>query len=543
LNAVAERPLERWGVGILLVACAGYVAGGFAPFTEGRTPFGEAGWPMVLAGAALAWTLRRGVGLETLPLVGALVRGLRGLDRRGLFVLYLCFVALVGWAAARRYLAFGAHAYDLAIFDQAIWATSRGHFLFSSIKGDIVLLGDHFSPVLVAFAPLYWLWEDPRVLVLAQAAVLGLGAFPLFSLARRLLGPGALAALFPVAYLLSAPVRNIALRDFHPECVAIPALLFALVALHERRRVRLLVAVLVVLACKETCALAVVGLGLYAWFVARERHIGVALAVVGVLAFFLEVKLGLPYFAGKTTPYTSRYGHLGASFGEILLSPLRHPFQVASLLVWPTAKLEGLTRLLAPYGMMALFAPLALVGALPNYLANAMADYPPMHNVNFHYHAEMTPFFAVAGVLGAAALLARRPRWRTGLAVVLAVSALGQVGRPEIARLWETPITARHERIAELLAAIPEDVAVAADTRTATHLAHRLRLFHFPSRVGEAQLVAVDRTVQEHAWHVTQEEWDRAFAALPGQGFVQVHAEDGFYLFRRAGTDSSGGTP
>jgi uncharacterized membrane protein len=527
---------DRLGSAILaalgFVALA-YLAGGFAPFTSGHVPGGEAGWP-ALAWVALALIARRqGVRLEEANPFRAALDWLRRLDARRLGVAYLVFVAIVGGFAMRRYSAFEAHAYDLAIFDQAIWATSRGHWLFSSLKGGMSLLGDHFSPILILFAPLDWIFTDPRALVLLQTAILGLGAFPLLNLARRLLGQGALAALFPLAFLLAAPIRTLALADFHPETVAVPALLWALDGLHSGNRGRVAFGVLIALACKETCALAVIGLGLWALLVLRRPWMAAVLVVLGAGVFLLEVKLALPYFAGKQTPYLDRYGHLGSSLGEVLLAPVRRPIETASLLVWPWVKLEGLIRLLAPFGLMALAAPAALAGAAPNYLANAMSHYAPMHNVGFQYHAEMAAFVAAASVLGAAKLAHGGPRRRQLLGIAVATCALVQVGRPELARLWATPITSRHERMAAYLAAIPPEAAVSADTRSATHLSRRLPLFHFPRKIDQAEWVAVDTRALDHAWHVSPEARAAAVAALPSKGFALVVDDDGFKIFRR----------
>ena len=46
---------------------------------------------------------------------------------------------------------------DLGIFDQAVWHLSRFEAPSSSIRGFSNLFGDHFHPIILLFAPLYWL--------------------------------------------------------------------------------------------------------------------------------------------------------------------------------------------------------------------------------------------------------------------------------------------------------------------------------------------------------------------------------------------------
>ena len=61
-------------------------------------------------------------------------------------------------------------SFDMAIFVQAVWNTLQGNFLYSSIKGGICLLSDHFSPILVLLTVPYKLWTDPKCLLLFWAS-------------------------------------------------------------------------------------------------------------------------------------------------------------------------------------------------------------------------------------------------------------------------------------------------------------------------------------------------------------------------------------
>ena len=39
-------------------------------------------------------------------------------------------------------------------------------------------LGAHFDPIVVAFAPLWWVWPDPSLLLVVQAVAVATGAAP-----------------------------------------------------------------------------------------------------------------------------------------------------------------------------------------------------------------------------------------------------------------------------------------------------------------------------------------------------------------------------
>ncbi|MGI8428972.1 MAG: DUF2079 domain-containing protein [Solirubrobacteraceae bacterium] len=73
------------------------------------------------------------------------------------------------------------------VADQAIWHYSRFESPFSSILGKNIL-GDHFSPLVAALTPHYWVWSDPRVLVIAQSLLVAASIVPVFLFARPRLG-------------------------------------------------------------------------------------------------------------------------------------------------------------------------------------------------------------------------------------------------------------------------------------------------------------------------------------------------------------------
>src|SRR5256885_1262386 len=90
-----------------------------------------------------------------------------------------------------RHDRFASGGYDLGIFDQTIWGYSRFEIVRNTVKGTPNLLGDHFHPALMALAPAYWIWDDARVLLVAQALLLAAASLPIFYWGRSQLGAAA----------------------------------------------------------------------------------------------------------------------------------------------------------------------------------------------------------------------------------------------------------------------------------------------------------------------------------------------------------------
>ncbi|MBD0349496.1 MAG: DUF2079 domain-containing protein, partial [Thermoleophilia bacterium] len=144
-----------------------------------------------------------------------------------------------GFAAlsALRHRAFETGRFDLGNMVQAVWSTAHGDPLaVTNLAGEQTSrLASHFDPLLAAFAPLWWLWPRPELLLTAQALAVALGALPVFWLAHKHLGSELAAAGFALAYLLYPPLEWATLSEFHPVTVSCPLLLFAFWYLDEHR--------------------------------------------------------------------------------------------------------------------------------------------------------------------------------------------------------------------------------------------------------------------------------------------------------------------
>src|SRR5438034_5815385 len=95
------------------------------------------------------------------------------------------YAAVLGWLSVEQRRTLFHFDEDLAIYDQVVWNTAHGRLFASTlIEHADNLLGDHFSPVVAIFAPVYWLAPSANVLLLGQAVALGLAVLPLYAFAR-----------------------------------------------------------------------------------------------------------------------------------------------------------------------------------------------------------------------------------------------------------------------------------------------------------------------------------------------------------------------
>ncbi|HTW00629.1 MAG TPA: DUF2079 domain-containing protein [Streptosporangiaceae bacterium] len=337
----------------------------------------------------------------------------------------LVAAAYCGFALV-RYSTFQTSSYDLVIFDQAV--RSYAHFMpgISIIKGvhngfgpHFSVLGDHFSPIIAVLAPLYWLYNGPQTLLVAQAVLFALATPFLWVFTRRAFGGGQKATvaayLVAAAYALSWPIASALAFDFH-EVAFVPVL--TAVALERLQAGRLRTA-LIALAClllvKEDMGLFVAGIGLYLAVsrrvVSRQRLVAAALVVGGLLASFIAIYVLIPAFGGRSGYYWA-YTDLGPNLTQAAGHLITHPLSSLRLLITPRVKLETMLWLVGAFCFLPLLSPISLA-VVPLLLERMLGNvFPAWWVTSLQYNAYLVVILLCAAVDGAARLdrwlLARR---------------------------------------------------------------------------------------------------------------------------------------
>ena len=324
--------------------------------------------------------------------------------------------------ALTRYYTFHTSSYDLVIFDQAV--RSYAHFRpgISIIKGvhngfgpGFSILGDHWSPILATLAPLYWIYNSPQTLLVAQAVLFALAIPPLWIFTRRAFGGGqratAAAYLVSVAYGLSWPIAEAANVGFHEVAFAPVLMAVALERLQAGRLRTALIALAALLLVKEDMGLLVAGIGLYL-AVARPRLVrkqllvAIALIVVGVADTWLATRVLIPAFGGRSNYYWA-YPALGQGIPQAAWHLIAHPASSLRLLITPRVKLGTMLFLFGAFCFLPLRSPIALA-AVPLLLERMLATlFPNWWVTSYQYNAFLVVVLLCAAVDGAA----RLDRW------------------------------------------------------------------------------------------------------------------------------------
>ncbi|MDO8363837.1 MAG: DUF2079 domain-containing protein [Actinomycetota bacterium] len=409
-------------------------------------------------------------------------------------VAVIVFAAVFGSLGVRNQRNFGTWAYDMGIYDQAIWLLSRGH-AFISVRG-MNFWGHHFNPLLLLFVPFYWLGAGPSFLYVVQACVLGLGGVPVYLIARDKFKNPWMGLLFTVAYLMYAPVQWISWAMFHPEALVITPFLFAWWFATKERWGWFFAMVLLALSTREDTALAVIMMGLVLLVYMRNapdyrrvvnRCVGViVLAAVWYVGY---TKLMLPYFNDGKEPFyiTLFYGNYGDSTPAIVSEIVRHPNRVVSDAVQPD-RLTFYKQMSWPMGWLYLANPLGLLMALPQLLASVIGQSPYARMIRYQYTSVMIAPMMIASIHGAFVFWKFKVA-RTVLPIWLLLCSYTTNVAWSPSPLNDTPsgygvwsgYHPRHDSLRIALTYIPDDASVSASYQLGPHISHRLHIYDWPN--------------------------------------------------------------
>jgi len=406
----------------------------------------------------------------------------------------MTYAVLFSFVTVTRHYTFLTHALDLGYYVQLVWNLAGGRGPRVSLP-EMHAWGDHLSPIMYLFVPAFWVAPGAVALLVAQSALLGLGAVAVFGIARRRLGDERPAAAFAVLYLVNPSLHGINVRDFHAAALVIPLLLAAIWAVEAERPLWACGAAALALLCREDAAIAVVGLGMWAALARGLWLWGAGLAAGALGLLYAELRWVIPQYRGEAYSHLGRYGHLGRSLTEIVSTMLLHPLRAAAGLL-TLERLVYLGALLAPLALLPLAVPLEMVGAVPGLAQNLLSRDPILFHHRTQYQAFVLPFLFVAAVAGYARLAARRPgRMPAAVLVVAMVASLAlssrTVNQLAVYRFWPTPEQRAAYRV---MAAVPAGAAVSAQDPYVPHLAMRPLVFVFPVGLEKSDHVLVNAT-------------------------------------------------
>jgi uncharacterized membrane protein len=440
-----------------------------------------------------------------------------------------------------RYYTFYA-SYDQGIFNQVFWNNLRGQFFQSSLSSNLSTnvvhesdvpevfyhrLGQHFTPALLLWLPLYALFPSPVTLTVLQVTLVTAAGLVLYVLARQYLEPP-LAGLITVSFYGANTVLGPTLNNFHDIC-QLPLYLFGLLLAIEKRWWSLfgVLAVLIPLV-REDSAISLFGVGVYLVLSRRFPRLGLLLCVGSFAYILVLTNLIMPLFSEDISRrfMIERFGQYAegdeATTLEIIWGIVSNPWRLLVEIFtpfWETVKY--LLGQWLPLAFVPAIAPAAWMIAGFPLLKLLLAQGESVLSINIRYAMTIVPGLFYGAILW----WSRHPHvfkpwlrrfWVGCVCLSLLFTVTSNPNRtlsfliPDSIDPWvyvSLPQQWSHAAQAQaMLARIPPTASVSATTYLIPHLSSRRELVRFPTlrlRNDARAVVTVDYVIAD-LWQLQQ---------------------------------------
>ena len=426
------------------------------------------------------------------------------------FAMMAAYTIVLSYASIMRWASFNSSMDDMGIMIQTLHNTTQGNWLVESVNLGVPLSRlwlAHLEFIYLPLALIYKLIHRPETLLVLQSLFLALGALPVYLLARDRLKKHSAGLVFAAAYLFYPAMHNANLFDVHGIVFSTSLLLYMFYFLDRKRTGLFFLFAFLALLCREDIAVTLGMVGLYIFFIRKNRALGVTTAVVGALwfgTFYFLRPLLVDYFnavdpailADITRP--SHWAHMDGGW-LVVKRPLF--FLDEYFLTGLNAKY--IFWLLVPVAFLAFASPFTLAIATPILLINMTSAWLPTHLIEFQYTATITPVVFVAAIYGlenVREFLKKRemPRSVVRNTVLIYVVAVGlfslgaSLAKSNLRKLPEWQVEPRHRLISKVAKMIPEEASLSADMTLGTHAAERYEMYAFPDNYLTADYVFYD---------------------------------------------------
>jgi|GEM_PF-5323032 len=314
--------------------------------------------------------------------------------------LIVAYGILFSFYVLMRHHYFMTASFDLGIFNQAFWKFIHHGHMITSIERipPVDHFAIHFSPALYFLVPFYWIYSKPQTLLVLQSFIIGLGALPIYLIAKHKTNNVVLSLVIACSYFIYPGIFHLNRYDFHEMALTVPLLLFSLYYL-EMKDIRLFfIFLLFAFFTKEDVALCGIGIGLYTWWAKKQRNLGLAVVVFSMIYFLVVVKILMPMIGHSYDyNYLHRYKDLipaGKGYEYILANIFMHPINAFKYVFGNAGKLYYIFMLLLPVGFIPLVNRFSsLVILLPSLAINLLSSYELQYQVFQSQYSSMIAVF------------------------------------------------------------------------------------------------------------------------------------------------------
>ncbi|MDA1335159.1 MAG: DUF2079 domain-containing protein, partial [bacterium] len=422
---------------------------------------------------------------------------------RTVWLMIALYIIIFGLFTSFRHYNFLTQTWDLGVFVQSFSNTLDGRWMQNNIEDAPHHFGVHMSPWLLALVPGYFLFPSPYFLLIIQTIALGLGAWPLYLLAKEKLNHKWALAISG-AYLLYPSLHWVNTFDFHSVPFLVPFLLASFYLLEKQRYGWMTFFLVLSASTREDSILVVLFFGLYmlvrTWpkekfELTKERKIGLAVAVLALIYFILAAAVFMPAYGGGLLRL-DRYEELGGTAPGIIKAFFTEPALFWGL-IFTKPKILYLLWLFLPVMFLPFLSWRSMLLLVPGIMENILTSYSIQFSGLYQYDSTLIAGIFIGVITGIGILRNKYPQKEKHILIAyLFFVLLGYLARSPLNPIFfptEAFRTTPHtESFRKIVNAIPDNISVTAHTNLVPHLSHRQHIYELGHEPFPTGLVILD---------------------------------------------------
>ena len=398
--------------------------------------------------------------------------------------------------------------FDLGNMDQVVWNTINGRiFQLTDPNGidTVSRLSFHADFILILISPLYFIWSNPKMLLLLQTILLSLGSIFIYLIARNILKNKNISLVLSISYLLYPALQYVNLYDFHPVAFATTFLLATYYFFLKKQYLYFLIFATLSAITKENvwAIISVFGLFIILRSFKNKRIINIKEFFFGAFIFLFSASLFyllivkiIPFFRAGDHFALSYYSEFGNTPLEVLQNIILNPLKTFSV-VFEFSRLRFLFEILSPLGFISVLNPAILIFVLPDMMISLLSNNVQLRQIYYQYTSSITPFIFISAVYSLKYLISRFKKLTyEKLSVFILLSSLislyfiGPIAgskRPNIDMF--TKQLDNRKAIEKFISKISIEYSIAATNNLGSHLSQREKIYTIPLGIGDADYV------------------------------------------------------
>lgn len=376
-----------------------------------------------------------------------------------LIVIYTVFYSIY---SVVRHLKFETYIFDLGYYDQLLWLAANGKKIFSSVIEAHPWV-DHFSPSIFLLTPLYFIWENPIILLIFQVFFVCLGAYPIFNLAIKKTNNYYFSLVLTFSYLTFYGLQNAIAYDFHAVTLGSTLLAFIFWFYEEKRFKLFWLSLIIFAGLQENFLILSSALGVFIALKYKDYKRGIFIFVgfltfaIILLTYLIPRVFGQGYYYFSKTPEISNLGTL------------------IKTLYTPSSKIDVVTYAFTAFGLLPILSPYFFILLGEEFLGRfILTSNPNWWMLGFHYNAILAPILAFATIETFSKYFQNKYNFAIALLIIGTLISQYRV-KPDIYKMFNKSFydISNTQDAKEIIKLIPKNASIAASNNLGAQIAGR----------------------------------------------------------------------